>query len=298
MTETVQISHSDLSTQKKSSPLKEIFSKFLKANPIDPLAVEVRKQMKNLGLLEIVDESWYWLMGFVPMRATFKLLWQYKSKGYSNMPEYGPVVVVANHQCEFDPYLVGCAVPRKVQWLSKAENFDYPFYRTFIEPFGTIPLHRGQHDEEAMAKVRAVLSAGGCVGIFPEGTRSSDGSISEFRSGAARICLEMGVPFLPVAILGAYKILPKTKNFLHTKIGVPVEARVGKPVYPDPNLKPTLENIKAFAKEMRKHVVALYEGKTAPQMKVEYNPADPEHPQIMNVEKDQYAEIAQDLSIA
>jgi 1-acyl-sn-glycerol-3-phosphate acyltransferase len=298
MTETVQETKSVV----KKSALSDLLKSIIKHNPIDPFASWIRTQLKSLGLLEIVDEYVYWFIGYIPIRALFKTLWNYKvTMGLGNMPEYGPVVVVPNHQCEFDPFLVGCAVHRKVAWLSKAENFEYPIYKTIIEPFGTIPIHRGQHDEEAMAKVKALLNAGECVGIFPEGTRSPDGKLGAFHTGAARLCLETGAPFLPVAVIGSYKILPKSKSIMQTKFGIPIEIRVGKAVYLDPNLKPTPENAKIVAEEMHTRIQGLIDGRDLPLIKSEHSPFDhvntDEIPQKAKVDGDQYADIANDLSI-
>jgi 1-acyl-sn-glycerol-3-phosphate acyltransferase len=286
--------------KKEKSKIKQLTDTLLKYNPIDPAAAWFRKQLKNLGLLEIFDEAIYWEVGYVPFKLIFKTLWNYKvTKGKSNMPEYGPVIVVPNHQCEFDPYLVGCAVHRKVQWLSKSENFDYPIYKTIIEPFGTIPLKRGQSDTEALNKVRAVLNSGGCVGIFPEGTRSPDGKLAKFHTGAARLCLETGAAYLPVAIIGAHKILAKNKNFLHTKIGIPVEVRIGKPVYLDPSIEPTPENLKQIAMQMQARVQALIDGYELPTQKVEFSTEGLTPDEIRaKIEGDHYAQIADELSIA
>lgn len=286
--------------KKEKSKLKQFTDTLLKYNPIDPAAAWFRQQLKTLGLLEIFDEGIYWEVGYVPFKIIFKTLWNYKvTQGKANMPEYGPVVVVPNHQCEFDPYLVGCAVHRKVHWLSKSENFDYPIYKTIIEPFGTISLKRGQSDAEALNKVKSVLNAGGCVGIFPEGTRSPDGKLAHFHSGAARICIETGAPYLPVAVIGAHKILAKNKNFLHTKVGIPVEIRIGKPVYLDPSIQPTPENCKKIAKEMQERVQALIDGYEIPTSKIEFATEGLSPEEIKaKIAGDHYAEIADELSIA
>jgi len=212
-----------------------------------------------LGLLDNWDESFYW-NGRAWFNVIFKAMWGYKITGQANFPEYGPVILVANHQSELDPFLAGSSVQRKVCWLSKAENFDIPIFKSFIKPFGTVPLRRGESDQAALKKLQAILENGGCVGMFPEGTRSPDGKLGAFHKGAARMCLELGVPYVPVAIVGAHQVMPKGKKPWEAKPGIKVEIHVGKAVYPEPGEGATSENIQKMTDHMRADILELLEG--------------------------------------
>ena len=171
-------------------------------------------------------------------------------------------MVISNHQSELDPWLVGSAVHKKVIWLSKKENFDIPIFKSIIRPFGTIPIKRGQSDTEALDKVRAELESGGCIGMFPEGTRSPDGELAPFHSGAAKLCLETSVPYVPCAIFGAYKVFPKHASLSKIKMrdGSIIKIVIGKPVYMDPSMEINYENIQKVKDEMRKDVLLLQSG--------------------------------------
>ncbi|MCK5343400.1 MAG: 1-acyl-sn-glycerol-3-phosphate acyltransferase, partial [Candidatus Heimdallarchaeota archaeon] len=176
--------------------------------------------------------------------------------------ESGGALVISNHQSELDPFLVGSSVHRKIQWLSKQENFKIPLFRSFITPFGTLPLRRGEKDTEALNKVRNVLEGGGCVGMFPEGTRSPDGTLGTFHSGASRLCIETGVPYVPCAIIGAYKIFPKHAGVgaIKWKGGHQISISVGKPVFVDPTMELTFENVTKVKDAMRQDVLTLQSG--------------------------------------
>ncbi|MHA1775896.1 MAG: 1-acyl-sn-glycerol-3-phosphate acyltransferase [Promethearchaeota archaeon] len=246
-----------------SSVTSGILKLLLKYNPFDPICDWGRKLLNELGILEIYDEFIYWNVGRANFIQFFRTFWGYEIKGKENFPEHGGALVIANHQSEFDPFLVGSAVHRKVQWLSKAENFEIPIFRSIIKPFGTIPLKRGQKDEAALTKVRSVLEGGGCVGMFPEGTRSPDGKLGPFRKGAARLCLETGVPYVPCAIFGAFKVFPKHVNVLGIRWnkGYKISVVIGNPVYIDPSLAPNIENAELVKEAMRNDVILLLSGK-------------------------------------
>ncbi len=234
----------------------------LENNPIDKIADLNRIFMKNLGVLEIFDDFIYWNVGRANFIRIFKYLWKYPIVGKENFPNTGGALVVSNHQSELDPWLVGSAVHKKVIWLSKKENFDIPIFKSIIRPFGTIPIKRGQSDSEALDKVRAVLESGGCIGMFPEGTRSPDGELAPFHSGAAKLCLETGVPYVPCAIFGAYKVFPKHASLSKIKMrdGSIIKIVIGKPVYMDPSMEINYENIQKVKDEMRKDVLLLQSG--------------------------------------
>jgi len=248
-----------------SSIFKQVKGYFKKAgtnNPVDKFGDYVRDQLDRIGMLDIYDEYIYW-NGWRTFRVMWKALFKYPVEGAANFPEYGPALVVSNHQSEFDPFLVGSSVHRKIHWLSKKENFDMPIFRTLITPFGTIPLERHKSDKEALQKVDAILQSGGCVGMFPEGTRSADGSISKFRKGAALIAMKNMVPYVPFAIIGAHKALPKGTTVFKTKRS-PIKIVVGKPVYIDPTIEITHENLEIIAEDMRRRIVSLHDGIEVP----------------------------------
>ncbi|MCV7090457.1 lysophospholipid acyltransferase family protein, partial [Mycobacterium interjectum] len=131
--------------------------------------------------------------------------------------------------------------------------FDVPVRRFVASALiGVLPVRRSGADTYAqlLAAARPALKAGRTVVIYPEGTRSTDGSIGEFRSGAVRLARDCGVPVVPVAVLGTAAVLPKGASFISH---APMQVRIGAPV--DPH--------SASAPQLRERVMALREGSPA-----------------------------------
>jgi 1-acyl-sn-glycerol-3-phosphate acyltransferase len=121
-----------------------------------------------------------------------------------------PYVFVANHQSNADPFLVAM-VPWEMKWLSKKSIFDIPLLGWMMRVAGDVEIDRGNKESarRAMAQMRERLDRKLSVIIFPQGTRSPDGTVGEFREGAFRLAIEAGVDVVPLAIAGTVESLPK-----------------------------------------------------------------------------------------
>ena len=132
--------------------------------------------------------------------------------GRGNVPAHGPVLFCANHpNALVDPLVLLVTAPRPVSFLAKAPLFRMPVIGWFARALDAIPVYRaqdfpaGRPDNAGMfAAARAVLDAGGAIGIFPEGTSHSDPDLKPLKTGAARLALAAGTPrpvqVIPVAI--------------------------------------------------------------------------------------------------
>lgn len=96
--------------------------------------------------------------------------------------------------------------------------------------------------------------------MFPEGTRSENGDIGEFRKGAVLIALKNGVPYIPIAIVGANKALPKGTNVFKSK-KAKISIKIGNPVFIDPTIPITVENLDILKEDMKRRIEDLYNGK-------------------------------------
>lgn len=125
-------------------------------------------------------------------------------------PGKGPFVVVANHQSILDILLLS-QLPREMKWVAKESLFKLPWIGWMLAMSGDIPVRRGDAESggEALAKAKAYLARGMSVMIFPEGTRSTKGTMLPFKSGAFRLAIEAGVPVLPIAVSGTAHGMPK-----------------------------------------------------------------------------------------
>jgi 1-acyl-sn-glycerol-3-phosphate acyltransferase len=164
----------------------------------------------------------------------------------------GGCVVVANHSSHADTAVLLAALPAGAQPVFAAAAdywFDVPVRRFVASSLiGILPVRRSGNGTYAqlLAAARPALKAGRTVVIYPEGTRSTDGSIAEFRSGAVRLARDCGVPIVPVAVLGTAEVLPKGASFISH---APMQVRIGEPVDPASTSPP----------QLRAQVIALRE---------------------------------------
>ena len=133
-----------------------------------------------------------------------------------------PHLFVANHRSMADIFLL-CLLPWEIKFLSKESVFRIPLLGWLMRTAGDIPLSRGDKDSAraAIAQMRGRLTDGASVIVFPEGTRSADGSLAPFREGAFRLALELAVDVVPLAIRGTETALPK-----HSLVFAPTTATV------------------------------------------------------------------------
>ena len=149
--------------------------------------------------------------------------------GTENILPDRPYVYMANHSSLIDtPALFAC-LPYQFRIMAKKGLFRVPFMGWHLKTAGNFPVDRSNPRKTALS-IRLVIEgvrAGKSLAVFPEGTRSSDGKLQEFKSGAFKIALRAGVPIVPVAIRGTSKLLPK--GSLAPRPGR-VEVIIGKPI--------------------------------------------------------------------
>ena len=151
--------------------------------------------------------SWpYLLLGGVSypvLRVLFRERWT----GAERLPKTGGYVLAANHWSNFDPWPLGMTMfPRRyLRFMAKSELFWFPL-GPFIRSCGAFPVRRGERDQEAIDTAVRLCREGNIVVMFPEGTRREKGlrkkREARWRTGAARIALEAGVPLVPAGIVG------------------------------------------------------------------------------------------------
>ena len=142
-----------------------------------------------------------------------------------------PHIIVANHQSYLDSGAVGVAVgPRHTDSVAREGLFKIPGFGRLIRWLHAFPVREdGGGDTRAIKETLARLERGRAVIIFPEGSRSTDGSVGEFKRGAAVIVKRSKCPVLPVAVEGAYDAWPR--GSARPKLfGQRVAASVGHPI--------------------------------------------------------------------
>jgi 1-acyl-sn-glycerol-3-phosphate acyltransferase len=154
-----------------------------------------------------------------------KTLLRHRSYGLENVPRTGGFVLAANHWSNFDPWPLGIDLfPRRfLRFMAKSELFWFPL-GVIIRAGGGFKVRRGERDEEAIATAVELCRQGHAVVMFPEGTRRAKGlrkkHEARWRTGAARIAIEAGVPLVPAGITGTNRL---------ARLG-PLRVRYGAPI--------------------------------------------------------------------
>jgi len=109
-------------------------------------------------------------------------------EGLEHLPLEGPVLLIGNHDSNWDPVAIGRAgLPRRqIRALAKSTLWKTKPLAFVMNGMGQIPVRRGQNDAHALDKAITELAAGACIGVFPEGTISRGGYLRP-RSGAGRL---------------------------------------------------------------------------------------------------------------
>ncbi len=155
--------------------------------------------------------SWLYFVIAALSWPVLKTLFRHRAVGVENLPRDGGWVLAANHWSNVDPWPLGLPLfPRRfLRFMAKSELFWFPL-GLIITACGAFPVRRGQRDEEAMATAVELCRAGHLVVMFPEGTRREKGMRKKhearWRTGAARIALEAGVPLVPAGIKGTERL--------------------------------------------------------------------------------------------
>jgi 1-acyl-sn-glycerol-3-phosphate acyltransferase len=133
-----------------------------------------------------------------------------KVKGTENIPA-GTVIFAANHTSSADAPAVVGAIPRRIAILLKRSLFEYPIVGQAFHLAQFIPVDRYNRDSAitSLEKATQSLKNGQSFLIYPEGTRSPDGRLQEFKKGTAVMAIKAGVPLVPVACSNAHRIMKK-----------------------------------------------------------------------------------------
>jgi long-chain acyl-CoA synthetase len=203
--------------------------------------------------------------------------------GRGNIPANCNVLVVANHASHLDFGLVGYALDAIGEQLVVLAAKDY-FFNTGLRRFivtnftRLIPFDRERAQLESLEEALAELAAGRSVLMFPEGTRSTDGAIHDFKSGVGYLALRSGCGVLPIYVGGTYHVLGKGSLVPHRH---PVEVKIGRMIDAEElkTVAQDAEGMGAYRKAaayMREAVIGLAERRPAPARKAAAPVSTPE----------------------
>lgn len=132
-------------------------------------------------------------------------------KGVENIQKDRTYIIASNHQGLFDICLIATYIPLNFKWIVKKELLEIPFFGQALKASRYIAVDRedGKKAIKDMKQAETFLSSSVSIAIFPEGTRSRNGSVSEFKKGAFVLANRSKKPILPVSIDGSCNILAK-----------------------------------------------------------------------------------------
>jgi 1-acyl-sn-glycerol-3-phosphate acyltransferase len=166
-------------------------------------------------------------------------------RGLDRLEPNRTYVFVSNHQSIYDIPVLFWNLPFELRILAKASLGSFPFLGWHLARTGHVLVDRKNPGADLFRQVRTLMTAGYSLIVFPEGTRSVDGSLARFRAGTFMMALETGLPVVPVAVEGSRVVMRKGQ--LTTRPGH-VRLTVLDPI-PTAGRKP--EEARAFARQVQ-----------------------------------------------
>jgi 1-acyl-sn-glycerol-3-phosphate acyltransferase len=153
-------------------------------------------------------------------------------EGIEHLKGEGPYIFMSNHQGTYDIFALLGHLPFQFRWLAKKELFSVPFFGWVMAAAGYVSVDREgtRKTVEAMNEAAQKIREGMSVVIFPEGSRSPDGSIQPFKKGGFTLAIKSKVPIIPISIIGSREIMPKgkltvTSGEIRIRIDHPIETQ-------------------------------------------------------------------------
>ena len=168
-----------------------------------------------------------WTLGKVFLQFFSVLCFHVRVAGRENVPAKGGVLLVTNHQSMLDPWMIGIALHRQIHFMARESLFKGGLGQYALETTNTFPIRRGRAYSTAVREAIRRLNCGYLLNLFPEATRSSDGTIGPIAAGVAIIVHRAKVPVVPIVIDGAFEAWPRDRKFFRYS---GIRIRYGKPI--------------------------------------------------------------------
>jgi 1-acyl-sn-glycerol-3-phosphate acyltransferase len=173
--------------------------------------------------------SLYWIcQRLIRMGGSF--FWQVRATGVENIPRTGGALLAANHQSYLDPPLIGAYLPREMHFMARRSLFRNPLFGALIGRFNAFAIERDTADVKGVKNAIDRLQRGNLLLVFPEGTRTRDGTVGRMKAGFGILAERAAVPIVPVLIVGARDVWPK--GALFPRFGR-ISIVYGRPMEPD-----------------------------------------------------------------
>lgn len=145
----------------------------------------------------------FWFFGLLYLFGN-----SFRTFGKSRVPRSGPLLIIANHESFWDPPIVGITLGRRVTYMARKTLFENKIGSYLMRMQGAFPVDQDGTGLDGIRTAMQLLEKGEGVIVFPEGTRTPDGTMKEFMAGIVLLIRRAKVPVLPVGIAGAYDAWP------------------------------------------------------------------------------------------
>ncbi|TAL31091.1 MAG: 1-acyl-sn-glycerol-3-phosphate acyltransferase [Spirochaetes bacterium] len=174
-------------------------------------------------------------------------------EGLENIARDRVQIFASNHASHFDIFILSTVIPVRFGWVAKAILFKIPFIGWHMWLNGYISINRTNRTKaiKSMDLAAEKVKRGNRITIFPEGTRSRTGVLQPFKKGLFHLCVQTGVPIVPIFIRNSYHILPPGSMILHPST---VYVKIGEKM---PTAGYSVEKIEIIMSDLRKRIETL-----------------------------------------
>lgn len=173
---------------------------------------------------EFASMRLYYRISHFAVRLFWRVLFGLRIFGSEHLCYGESCIFASNHLSYADPLVAGCALNREVAFVAKKELFRKRAFAWLIRTYNALPIDRDEMDRSALKLISSKLRSGKSVLMFPEGTRSKDGSIGDLKPGLGFIAIHNESPIVPMHIRGTDDLLAcfLRKRRLEVRIGPPI----------------------------------------------------------------------------
>ena len=172
--------------------------------------------------------NFYYWIGYHLSRLAGRLCFRLRVIHRERMIQSGPVILAMNHQSYLDPPLAGTTCDRAIYFLARRTLLDVPLLGWVLPKLNVIPVNQEGVDRSAIKAVIRALQAGNGVLVFPEGSRTPDGSLQPAEPGMGLMIAKTLAPVVPMRIFGAHEAFPRGGGRLRF---VPITVVIGEPIF-------------------------------------------------------------------
>ncbi|HMK50321.1 MAG TPA: AMP-binding protein, partial [Thermodesulfovibrionales bacterium] len=200
----------------------------------------------------------FFVLRFVKIIA--KVFFRLKTEGVENIPDKGPYIITPNHTSYLDAFVVVSGMRSEsftdLYILGMQKYFSGIMGESFARLANVIPIDQEKYLNKALQLSSYVLRSGKSLMVFPEGGRSFNGDLLEFKKGVGILSAELNVPAVPVYIKGSFEALPRTAVWPKFR---EIKVIFGKPLYPSDAQKKLAgaDYYQIFVNDLRERVKRL-----------------------------------------